>query len=457
MYTYEKRRKSVSQQGNRAVIQLTAAADIFSGLLGKGVNSYHDFQNDAGLGATSEYTYGVELEVLHKHDLEEGKNIHIKKSIAEARTAGVTDASDVDQGSSDKWRPTTDATVEAANYDGIEWVSPVMCLSKECWDSIEKLTGIIIKNRGTIKDSCSEHIHVGNAPLELDTSKYDNLFRIYAAFSDLIDIIARCQYKQGDDYVLREGVNEYAALNMGESPLKGMFHEAHLKKYLKTESTSTAAAYLLSLTVEKINKVEESHCNTLTNLETSGKDFDLVNNFITEYSEYAEALKNLFEFMKENQLISEDLVCTLPLDHQNLSANLPKIKRSVFLNQLLIVYNRSFTGNVTGLADERYRAVNINQMFNPLKSKPTVEFRRFNGTISAQAIQANVLLSTAIMNAAANRKKDEVDEAVTESRSKGLKDKIAIFLDFLIGNDNDAVKTILTQAFIANLNKQETE
>lgn len=126
-------------------------------------------------------------------------------------------------------------------------------------------------------------------------------------------------------------------------------------------------------------------------------------------------------------------------------------------SNLIQIYERTtgreWKGNID---DDRHSPVNIFSLFTDGdKKKPTVEFRIFNFPETKEALQANVFLSNAIMQAA-KKPKEEVREFLNLLfKKKNLEERAMYLFDFITEKKEDYL--LLWKAFRYNQAQQEVE
>lgn len=124
---------------------------------------------------------------------------------------------------------------------------------------------------------------------------------------------------------------------------------------------------------------------------------------------------------------------------------------------LVQIYERTTGREWKGDIDaDRHSPVNIFSLFTDGdKKKPTVEFRIFNFPETKEALQANVFLSNAIMQAA-KKPKEEVREFLNVLfEKKKLEERAMYLFDFITEKKEDYL--LLWKAFRYNQAQQEVE
>lgn len=417
-------------------------------------------------------TFGVELEVLHQ------KISEVNDSIQEARGAGLTDASSTnDVVADDKWKPvsdsslTGDSTAQEEDHseedrweDGasVEWVSPILCISEAAWRQIDQLCGIITRHNGWVNDSCSEHIHLGHKPLNGVQENFDAFFQLYLCFQDIIDIFARGGRKKDGEFGLRENVEGYAESmndNMGDDDwFWGTTADDgdSIFRAFTPEELDRAEAILDLMMNTKFNK------NIVYNedYEEDMADKLFIKYFVEKYNNHWNELDEIYTNMGTGQdvyaiglkSLQFDKNCR-PLEYYETAIDMIRLLRQTYIMKIIYdSYYGTFCANPTTQAG-RYRAVNVYQNFSNEKSKPTIEIRRFNGTIDSRVIQANVLLSTLIMKKASDDREGVIDIKENVGHYKTYLEKSTAFIEFL--TEDKTVRNILLAAFANNLNQDE--
>lgn len=121
---------------------------------------------------------------------------------------------------------------------------------------------------------------------------------------------------------------------------------------------------------------------------------------------------------------------------------------------IMASYIEHFGGNPFGYFG-RQRAVNVHQNFTNTKRKPTVEFRRFNGTLSPDVVQANALLTTCLMKTAMEKSSEAIADGIEAAGRLQPAQRVTAFVDLITDDDN--IKRVLLEAYFANLDRQQRE
>lgn len=409
-----------------------------------GHGGYENFNNNLNLGDDADgITFGMELEVVHS--TQNG----VEDSITAAREVGLTTATALDNGSSEKWRPTWDGSLAPDDSDlvntpeepsAVEWVSPVFGMDTAAWDSIHDMCTVIKNNDGTVNDSCSEHIHVGHQRLAHEPDKFNALFEMYTEFQDVIDIIARSG--SGTHSLRPMADTNYAKPMEEEAPDTELKNSVLYRSSIITKEKLQKTDELLAL----ISPVEkESLWDVRDELYIAGKQ--LLNEYLFQYNSsigqygaYIEAIRS--ENIRFPALQQADIRNTSKSDFID---SLRILCRIADLHVIFKSYVNKYNINPIPY-ENRYQALNVTQNFQA-DSKPTVEIRRFNPTIQDNVIQANVLLSTLLMLTAA-KDTELVAGYITKARRESIDKRAAIFIE-LISNNEEHI-SILSNAYAAN-------
>lgn len=343
-------------------------------------------------------SFGIELEVVFSND--EKKN-HCKKEVEEKQEDFLKIHNNCK-----KWEAEEDASLGNC---GIEWVSPILFNKPEYWQQIELVSKTIRDNNGRIEACCSEHIHVGHKILQGNNSdKFKNLFYLYKNFQDVLEPFFKCGFQQ-----IRSGANDYAKKNDPKEPSSTRTLETQLLFH------SFTFAHRILNTTEK----QEIH-SAINELKKMG-NIDM------------EKLSPLWNLLESIEIIKSE-------EKNNMITLITKVKNMEILND---AYSFYFTGNPFE-ADERKHAINIYQNFVRDRYKPTIEFRRFNGTLSENIIQANVLLSTLLVKAAKEKSEKEIQNLIKDCEIESNETKALMLIDFITSTTMD--KNILMKAYKKN-------
>lgn len=429
-------------------------------------DGYSAFDENVNLDSSpkkNDITFGVELEVVHK----EIQNI--PDSIKEAKDEELTDATKVGNGTNkEKWQPTADSSLDSGLEEkaSVEWVSPVYTIKQKTWNDIKKLCKIIRDNDGFINDSCSEHIHVGHQSLELDTNKFSAYYKLYKNFEDVIDVIARGGNKNSEGkFELRKGADgkEEEKVNAYAKRMNDLETDEEPVIISETSFLDEVAFQNIQDIITIINKIKSVKINK--KIEYDDNEKDKVIFFIEKYNDSLQKLRDLYAEIDNLKNIIEDEPYQIEPNFTYLEKKEQKndkydriLDMCKFIKELMTIkiiaksYYDVFEVDPT-IQENRYKAVNIHQNFSEAKNKPTIEIRRFNGAVDEKVVQANVLLSTSMMNAAATKDFTEIDQFINDHANDNKDSKPREFFNFI--SINDTIIGILSNAYNANKNEDE--
>lgn len=433
------------------------------------VGVYEAFDNTVKLVGEhdEDITFGVELEVVHPTKASRDK------AIDDARSKQLTDAVGLDSPvKAGKWSPQFDGSLKSRYGKpedvAAEWVSPILTASERSWSEIETLCGILQDNDAEANDKCSEHIHVGHKLLEGNKEKFDGLFSLYTNFQDVIDVVAKGNFSGGKsqkpeepeeamDSEFRNGAEKYAMAmptakpSAGDNPELEMLTKCHAEVARTVDENTCKESIDIIDNVIAENEPANSDADVVFRLQDKiNRQYKMFQQYINSlYKDDAENTVNEFKKIEYSKDLINDYKKSKKEKLRLVEKTIQILYEAILAYPMVCSYLEQFGGNPSSY-DGRYRAVNIHQNLSD-KRKPTVEFRRFNGTVYEQVIQANILLSVLLMKTSADQDPQKIQEFIDEyGETESIYSKAERLFEFITDGDERQME-ILQLAFDSNV------